>query len=43
MKQSLPTLFFTKVRCRGLAKNSTRSFVALGLANIYLARQRLMA
>lgn len=26
-----------------LAKNATRSFVALGLANIYLARQRLMA
>jgi IS5 family transposase len=34
---------FTKVRYRGLAKNATRSFVALGLANIYLARQRLMA
>ena len=34
---------FTKVRYRGLvAKNATRSFVALGLANIYLARQRLM-
>jgi IS5 family transposase len=29
---------FTKVRYRGLAKNATRSFVALGLANIYLAR-----
>jgi hypothetical protein len=26
-----------------LAKNATRSFVALGLANIYLARKRLMA
>jgi transposase, IS5 family len=34
---------FTKVRYRGLEKNATRSFVALGLANIYLARQRLMA
>lgn len=34
---------FTKVRYRGLAKNATRSFVALGLANIYLARQRLIA
>jgi IS5 family transposase len=34
---------FTKLRYRGLAKNATRSFVALGLANIYLARRRLMA
>jgi IS5 family transposase len=34
---------FAKVRYRGLAKNATRAFVALGLANIYLARQRLMA
>ena len=34
---------FTKVRYRGLAKNATRSFVALGLANIYLARLRLVA
>ena len=34
---------FAKVRYRGLAKNATRSFVALGLANIYLARQCLMA
>jgi IS5 family transposase len=32
---------FTKVRYRGLAKNATRSFVALGLANIYLARRAL--
>jgi IS5 family transposase len=32
---------FTKVRYRGLAKNATRSFVALGLANIYLARRTL--
>lgn len=34
---------FTKVRYRGLHKNATRAFVALGLANIYLARQHLMA
>lgn len=34
---------FSKVRYRGLAKNATRSFVALGLANIYLARKRLAA
>ena len=34
---------FSKVRYRGLTKNATRSFVALGLANIYLARQRLVA
>jgi len=34
---------FAKVRYQGLAKNATRSFVVLGLANIYLARQRLMA
>jgi IS5 family transposase len=33
---------FAKVRYRGLAKNATRAFVALGLANIYLARRRLM-
>lgn len=32
---------FTKVRYRGLAKNATRSFVALGLANIFLARAHL--
>lgn len=29
---------FDKVCYRGLAKNATRSFIALGLANIYLAR-----
>ena len=34
---------FAKVRYRGLAKNATRSFVALALANIYLARGRMMA
>mgnify|MGYP001031811311 CR=1 FL=1 len=32
---------FGKVRYRGLAKNGTRAFVALALANIYLARGRL--
>jgi IS5 family transposase len=32
---------FSKVRYRGLAKNATRAFVALGLANIYLARKAL--
>ena len=32
---------FNKVRYRGLPKNATRSFVALGLANIYLARRAL--
>ena len=34
---------FDKVRYRGLAKNATRAFVTLGLANIYLARKRLAA
>ena len=34
---------FGKVRYRGLAKNATRAFTALVLANIYLGRQRLMA
>ena len=33
---------FAKVRYRGLAKNATRAFVVLGLANIYLARARLV-
>jgi len=32
---------FSKVRYRGLAKNATRAFVALGLANIYMARGHL--
>jgi len=32
-----------KARYKGLAKNATRAFVALGLANIYLARKRLVA
>jgi IS5 family transposase len=32
---------FNKVRYRGLAKNATRSFVVLGLANIFLARRAL--
>lgn len=34
---------YAKVRYRGLAKNATRSFVTLGLANIYLARGVLYA
>ena len=34
---------FTKVRYRGLAKNASRAFTALALANIYLSRHRLVA
>lgn len=34
---------FGKARYRGLQKNATRAFTALALANIYLARQSLMA
>ena len=34
---------FNKVRYRGLAKNATRAFVVLGLANLYLARRPLWA
>jgi IS5 family transposase len=34
---------FGQVRYRALAKNATRAFVALDLANIGLARQHLMA
>lgn len=34
---------FGKVRYRGLAKNATRAFTALALANIYLGRRSLMA
>jgi len=34
---------FTKARYRGLAKNATRAFTALALANIYLVRGSLMA
>lgn len=34
---------FNKVRYRGLAKNATRAFTALALANIYLSRRHLMA
>jgi IS5 family transposase len=34
---------FSKVRYRGLAKNATRAFTALALANLYLARTRLLA
>jgi transposase, IS5 family len=33
---------FTKVRYRGLAKNATRSFVALSLTNIYLREGHCM-
>jgi IS5 family transposase len=33
---------FNKVRYKGLAKNATRAFVALGLANIYMARKHLV-
>jgi IS5 family transposase len=34
---------FDKVRYRGLAKNATRAFVTLAMANIYLARGPLLA
>ena len=34
---------FTRVRYRGLAKNGTRAFVVTALANLFLARKRLMA
>ena len=34
---------FSKVRYRGLAKNATRAFTALALANIFMCRKRLMA
>lgn len=34
---------FGKVRYRGLAKNATRAFTALALANIYMSRTQLMA
>jgi IS5 family transposase len=34
---------FGKVRYRGLAKNATRAFTVLALANIYMSRTRLMA
>jgi len=33
---------FTKVRYRGLAKNTARLFTAFALANLYLLRRRLM-
>ncbi len=32
---------FTKVRYRGLAKNTARLFAAFALANLYLLRRRL--
>ena len=34
---------FDKARYRGLSKNATRAFVATGLANIFLAREHLLA
>jgi len=34
---------FDKVRYRGLAKNATRAFVTLAMANIFLARRPLLA
>ncbi|SFB34743.1 transposase, IS4 family [Collimonas sp. OK607] len=34
---------FTKVRYRGLAKNATRAFTALALANLYLSRRHFLA
>ena len=33
---------FDKVRYRGLAKNATRAFVTLAMANIFLARRPLL-
>jgi IS5 family transposase len=33
---------FAKARYRGLAKNLTRAFTMFGLANLYLARRRLL-
>jgi IS5 family transposase len=33
---------FTKVRYRGIAKNANRLFVACALANLYMARRRLL-
>jgi predicted deacylase len=34
---------FTRVRYRGLAKNTARLHVLFALANLYLARRRLLA
>jgi transposase, IS5 family len=34
---------FDKVRYRGLAKNATRAFVTLAMANVFLARKTLLA
>jgi IS5 family transposase len=33
---------FTKVRCRGLAKNTARLLTAFALSNLYLLRRRLL-
>jgi IS5 family transposase len=34
---------FTKVRYRGLAKNTARLFTAFALANLYMLRRRLIS
>jgi len=34
---------FTRVRYKGLAKNTARLHVLFALANLYLARRRLLA
>jgi IS5 family transposase len=34
---------FTKVRYRGLAKNTARLFTAFALANLYVVRRQLIA
>ena len=33
---------FTKVRYRGLAKNTHRARIACGLANLFIARRQLL-
>jgi IS5 family transposase len=33
---------FTKVRYRGLAKNTARLFTAFALANLYMLRRKLL-
>lgn len=43
MHDKHPLLDFANERYRDLAKNATGSYVVLGLANIDLARTRLMA
>jgi IS5 family transposase len=34
---------YRKVRCKGIAKNATQVFSLIGLANLYLARRKLLA